>query len=316
MTPRVVVTGATGFLGRHLLPILSARYGLENVRGVGSRDYDLTESVHVRRMFRDLKPAILVHLAAYSGGIGANREWPADFYHQNMLLTTLVFREAALHKVRKLIYTMGGCSYPVTARSPIDEGQMWDGLPQADSLGYSMAKKMGIVASVSYRRQYGLPTVVLVPGNMYGEYDNFRAHESHVIPAMVRRYYEARQRGAREVMMWGTGTAVRDFVYAGDVAAVVPYFIEHYDSEEPVNVSTGTRTSIRELSELLRGIVGFEGDIVWDSSKPEGQLVKIFDPSRLRSLGLSCPMDLAEGLRRTVGWLEKNYAGGTDGIRL
>src|SRR5262249_8781311 len=160
---------------------------------------------------------------------------------------------------------MGGCSYPAAAKSPIDEGQMWDGYPQPESAGYSTAKKMGIVASRCYRAQYGLNSVVIVPGNMYGEYDNFRTEESHGIPAIVRRYFETSRRGAERVVMWGTGTPVRDFVYAGDVARVIPWFLEHYDSSEPVNVSSGTTTSIRELAETVKELVGYRGEIVWDT---------------------------------------------------
>lgn len=313
---RVVVTGATGFLGRHLMPVLRERYGGDRVVGVSSRDYDLMDSTEVKRLFHEQRPEALIHLAAYSGGIGINRARPADFYYRNTLLTALVFEAAAAFKVRKMIYPMGGCSYPATARSPIDEGQMWDGYPQEESAGYSMAKKMGIVASRSYRIQYGLDSVVVIPGNMYGEYDNFRENESHVVPAMVRRYYEAMRSGAPEVVMWGTGTPVRDFVYAGDVAATFPYFIENYSSSDPVNISSGIRTTIRELAETIRDLVGYTGQIRWDTGKPDGQRAKIFDVARLKSLGLSCPTPLREGLSRTICWFARHYEDRSDGIRL
>jgi GDP-L-fucose synthase len=316
MPDRIVVTGATGFLGRHLLPILQQRYGAEHVVGLSRKDYDLMDPAEVQRMFQERRPEVVVHLAAYSAGIGANKAFPADFYYQNTLLTALMFEAAARHGVKKLVYPMGGCSYPATARSPIDEGQMWQGYPQLESAGYSSAKKMGIVASQSYRTQYGLNSVVVIPGNMYGEYDNFREKESHVIPAMVRRYYEAQQAGAAEIGMWGTGEPVRDFVYAGDVAACFPYFIEEYNSSEPVNISSGTTTSIRELAETIKEMVGFRGRIVWDTSKPNGQMVKIFDVTRLKGLGQSCATPLREGLRRTIAWLSQHYPGRTDGIRL
>src|SRR5688572_26822047 len=225
---KIVVTGATGFLGRHLVPVLAARYGAERVVALGSRDCDLLRPEEARRMLQAERPEVLVHLAAYSGGIGANRKFPADFYYRNTLLAATVFQAAAEAGVKKLIYTMGGCSYPAAARSPIDEGQMWDGYAQEESAGYSMAKKMGIVASRSYRSQYGLNSVVLIPGNLYGEFDNFREGESHVVPAMIRRYHEAKLAAAPEVLQWGTGRPERDFVYAGDVAAVIPWFIDHY----------------------------------------------------------------------------------------
>jgi GDP-L-fucose synthase len=313
---RIIITGSTGFLGRHLVPLLKQKYGEEAAIGLSSRDYDLMDPIQVRRMFEELKPEILIHLAAYSGGIGANRAFPADFYYRNTLLTALVFQGAAVHKVKKLIYMMGGCSYPSTAISPIDEGQMWNGFPQPESAGYSVAKKMGIIASQGYRQQYGLNSVVLIPGNMYGEYDNFRENESHVVPALVRRFYEAKQSGASEVVMWGTGEPVRDFVYAGDVAAGILYFVEHYDTSEPVNISSGTSTSIRELAGIIRDMVRFKGQLVWDTSKPNGQMVKIFDVRRLNSLGLACTTSLRDGMKRTIAWLEAYYATRGDGIRL
>lgn len=313
---RIVVTGATGFLGRHLVPILQQRYGAEQVRGLSSRDYDLMDPVQVGRMFSAERPDVLIHLAAYSGGIGANRAKPADFYYRNTLLTALVFQAAAQHGLRKLIYTMGGCSYPAKARSPINEEQMWEGFPQPESAGYSCAKKMGILASQAYRAQYGLNSVVLIPGNMYGEYDNFRKDESHVVPAMVRRYFEARLATAPQVVMWGSGAPQRDFVYAADVARSIPYFVENYDSSEPVNISSGTSTTIRELAETIRDVTQYQGEIVWDSEKPDGQMVKIFDVARMRGLGLGCNTPLSVGLDCTADWFERNYAASGDGLRL
>jgi len=313
---RIVVTGASGFLGRHLLPSLESTFGIGRVVGLSSRDYDLMDPVHVRRMFDERRPDVVVHLAAYSGGIRANRALPADFYYRNTLLTALVFEEAARRKVKKLIYTMGGCSYPATATSPIDESQMWNGYPQPESAGYSAAKKMGIVASTSYRKQYGLNSVVLIPGNMYGEYDNFRNDESHVVPAMIRRYYEARLQNQDAVVMWGSGAPQRDFVYAADVASAIAYFIEHYDSSEPVNLSSGTTTTIRKLAETIKELTGYRGDIVWDKTQPDGQMIKIFDVTRMKGLGLACDTSLHEGLRRTIDWLGRNYKEQCDGIRL
>jgi len=313
---RVVVTGATGFLGHHLMPILLKHYGKGCVTGLSSRDYDLTDPIQVKRMFQELKPEILVHLAAYVGGIGANRKYPADFFHRNILLMSLVFHEAARFGVKKLIFPMGGCSYPAKAVSPIDERQMWNGYPQQESAGYSMAKKMGIVASNAYRQQYSLNSVVIIPGNMYGEYDNYRNDESHVIPAMIRRLFEAKRTGKKSVVMWGTGKPVRDFVYAGDVAATIPFFIDKYDSSEPVNISSGTTISTRELAETIVELLGYQGKIDWDNTKPDGQMVKIFEVSKMKSLGLSCPTLLCDGLKRTIAWFEKHYDEHTDGIRL
>lgn len=316
MNKKIVVTGSTGFLGRHLMPVLTTIYGENHVVGLCSKDYDLLRHEQVEQMFDTLKPEVLIHLAAYSGGIGANRAYPADFFYKNNLFVTLMFDAAAKHGVKKMLYPMGGCSYPAKATSPISEDQMWNGYPQQESAGYSVAKKMGILASHSYRQQYGLNSVVLIPGNMYGEYDNFRSNESHVVPAMIRRYLETKLRGEKEIMMWGDGSPVRDFVYAEDVAKTIPWFIENYDSSEPVNVSSGTETSIRELAETIKSKMGWDGEIKWDVSKPNGQLVKIFDVARLNGLGLSCNTTLADGLDKTIQWLERNYSSQSDGIRL
>lgn len=316
MSSRIVVTGSSGFLGRHLVPILVEKYGASNVRALTSRDYDLMDPAQARSMIAEHKPGVLVHLAAYSGGIGANRKSPADFYYRNTMLTATVFEAAARGGVTKLLYPMGGCSYPATATSPIDESQMWNGYPQPESAGYSSAKKMGIVAAESYRTQHGLNAIVLIPGNMYGEFDNFREAESHVVPAMIRRYYEARLKNLSEVVMWGTGEPVRDFVYARDVAALFPYFIENDAPQQPINLSSGTTTSIRELAEQIKIATGYAGRITWDTTKPNGQMVKIFDVKRLNALGLSCATALSVGLRKTVDWFAGNYEGATDGLRL
>ncbi|WWR16031.1 NAD-dependent epimerase/dehydratase family protein [Lachnospiraceae bacterium JLR.KK008] len=313
---KIVVTGSTGFLGSHLMPILHDTYGKENVKGLSSRDYDLMDFSQARQMFEDLQPEVLIHLAAYSGGIGANRKYPGDFYFINTILTANCFELAARYGVKKMIYPMGGCSYPSTASSPIGEEQMWQGYPQRESAGYSSAKKMGIVASHSYRTQYGLNSVVLIPGNMYGPFDNFRNEESHVVPGMLRRYFEAKRDKIPKVTMWGTGAPVRDFVYAGDVAALIPWFIENFNETGPVNLSSGTTTSMKELAEIIREMTGYEGEIEWDTDKPDGQMIKIFDVAKLKSLGLSCPTPLKEGLRLTAQWLEKNYDTKGDRIRL
>jgi len=316
MTEKILLTGATGFLGRHARPVLEERYGAENVVAVSSGDYDLMDPQAVRAMFEKVCPGVVVHLAAYSGGIGANRAYPADFYFHNTILTAFTFEEAARRNVKKLIYTMGGCSYPAKAVSPIDEDQLFSGYPQAESAGYSTAKMMGVVAARSYKQQYGLNATVLIPGNLYGEFDNFRNNESHVVPAMIRRYLEAKRDGRPFVEMWGSGAPTRDFTYAGDVAKCIPFFIDAFDEVGPVNLCTATSTSIKALAETIARFVRFEGEIRWDSSKPDGQMVKIFSNARMRALGLTCATPLEEGLKRTIAWLEKNYDRRGDGLRL
>lgn len=313
---KILVTGATGFLGRHLMPRLAEAYDGREVVGVGANAGDLTRYDDTEALLRREKPEVVVHLAAYSGGIGANRSWPADFYWRNIMFVSNMYEAAAKNGVRKIVYTMGGCSYPAKASSPIGEDQMWEGYPQPDSAAYSSAKKMGVVAAEAYRTQYGLQSVVLVPGNMYGEFDNFRNGESHVIPAMVRRFYEARRDGAKEVVCWGSGRAQRDFVYAGDVAAMIPRFIDSDAETGPVNLSRGDVTTIRDLAEKVRDAVGLEAELVWDTTKPEGQLIKIFSVERMKALGLSAPTSLEDGLAATARWLEAHYDSAGDGLRL
>ena len=311
----VLVTGASGFLGRHLMPILRRSYG-SGVTGVSRKDYDLTDPQAVRQMLEIHHPDVVIHLAAYVGGIGANRSRPADFFFRNTILTTLMFDAASRFGVKKLVYPMGGCSYPAKAVSPIDETQMWNGYPQQESAAYSVAKKTGLVASDAYRRQHGLHSVVIIPGNLYGEYDNFDLQESHVIPGMIRRFFEAKLNRQEKITLWGSGTPVRDFVYAEDVARTIPFFIDQYDSPEPVNLSSGVATPIKELAETVADLVGFPGKLEWDTSKPDGQMVKVFDTSRMKSLGLSCPTSLGDGLKKTIAWFEANYQTQGDGIRL
>jgi GDP-L-fucose synthase len=313
---KVLLTGATGFLGRHSYDALGKAYGPENIVGVSSKDYNLMEYAQAERVLKEVRPDVVVHLAAYSGGIGANRAYPADFYFQNTIMTANMFEASARIGVKKLIYTMGGCSYPAKAVSPISEDQLWNGYPQDESAGYSTAKMMGTVASRSYRTQYGLNSIVLIPGNLYGEFDNFSTLDSHVVPAMIRRYYEAQEAGHSEVVMWGSGKPQRDFVYAADVAKLIPWFIDNYDSSDPVNISAGKTTEIRELAETIARHVGFTGEIKWDSEKPDGQMIKIFSTERLKSLGQSCDTPLDDGLNRTIAWFAKNYANRSDGLRL
>lgn len=308
---RIMVTGATGFLGHHILPRLREAFPAAEVTGLGRRDGDLLEPGTAARLLRELRPDGVVHLAARSGGIVDNRKRPADYFYENLVINTHLLHEAWRAGVTKLLTLMGGCSYPARAVSPIDEKQMWDGFPQPESAGYSVAKKMLLVQSWAYRSQHGFNSVVLVPGNVYGEWDNFNLEQSHVIPALLRKYLEATEAGRPTVTAFGTGRPTRDFVYAGDVAAVIPWFFRHYHASAPVNISTGTRISIRELAETVQRVTGYPGRIVWDASQPDGQQDKIFDVRRLNQLGLRCATPLEEGLRRTLDWFVQARREGT-----
>lgn len=306
---RIVVTGASGFLGHHVLEAFGKVAGHEIVP-LSRREYDLTREEAVGSMFADLGPDYVVHLAGLSGGIQSNRTRPADYFHENILLLTHMFHHAAKNGVRRLLVPMGGCSYPAAAASPIREEEMWNGYPQGESAGYSIAKKMSLVLSEVHRKQDGLDSVVVIPGNLYGEHDNYRLADSHVIPAMIRKIHAAKTGGEGKPTFWGTGAALRDFVYAGDVAALFPYFLFEYRGDVPVNLSSGTSISIRDLAGKIASIIGYGGGIAWDASYPDGQMVKIFSVERLRNLGKACPTPIDEGLQRTVAWYEENYPAG------
>ncbi len=307
---RILVTGARGFLGHHIVSALR-KAGYTQIIEVGRKEYDLLEPGAAEQMIEDTTPDAVIHLAARVGGIIANRNYPADFYYDNITINTQTFQAAYKAKVKKLLTFMGACSYPATARTPIGEQQMWDGIPAFESAPYSLAKRMLLVQSEAYRRQHGFHSIVLIPGNVYGEQDNFNRDDAHVIPAMILRFIEARDNREPAVTCYGSGRPTRDFVYAGDVAGVVPWFLEHYDSSEPVNISTGTRTRIRELAEQTARTVGYRGEIRWDTRMPDGHMDKILDVSRLKELGLSCNTPLEEGLRKTVTWYEQARTEGT-----
>ena len=307
---KILITGATGFLGSHVVPVLKKKYDAE-VIPVSGKDYDLRQQAEVKKLFETVSPTVVVHLAARVGGILSNKKYPVEFYYDNILINTHVVHEAYLAGVKKLVMTFGGCSYPANAKSPIDESQLWNGFPQKESAAYSGAKKMEYIQSVAYREEFGFNSISLIPGNLYGEYDNYSMEHSHVIPALIRKFYEAKRDGKSSVPLFGSGKPQRDFVYAGDVAALFPFFIDSYDSSEPINISSGTTTPIADLAEMIKKYVGYRGSIVWDSSKPDGQMVKIFDVKRLNALGLNCLTTLEDGVRRTVEWFCREYDRGT-----
>jgi len=278
---KILVTGATGFVGRNLIRELRNR-GLDLLTPT-RKDYDLMVQGEVRRMFRELKPEVVFHLAGMVGGILANKESPAEFFYNNILLNTMVIHEAYLSGVEKLITLIGGCSYPAGAPSPISEDQLFNGYPQPESAPYSLAKAMSVVQAQAYRKQYGFNAIVLVPGNLYGPHDNFDLESSHVIPALIRKFHEARKKGLKKVAVWGSGKPVRDFIYVEDACKVIVRAAEIYNEPDIINVSSGKGISIAELVDLVAEVVGFDGEIVWDRSKPDGQMIKIFDVKRMKA---------------------------------
>jgi GDP-L-fucose synthase len=303
----LVVTGATGFVGRNFLELLRAR-GHDFV-ALGHGDYDLLEQERVRALFREKRPHTVFHFAGYVGGILANRDFPAEFCYRNLMMGAMVLHEAWQAGVKKFVTVMGGCSYPGKAPSPIAETALWTGYPQPESAPYSLAKAMSSELAKSYRRQYGFDAIVLVPGNLYGPWDNFDLSASHVIPALIRKYIEAGERGADEIVAWGTGAPRRDFVYVADVCAAILVAAEKYSGPDIINLSSGRRVTIKELVSLIAELTAFKGRVVWDATKPDGQMDKGFDVTRMHEwLGVDCPTTLRDGLIKTIAWFRENRA--------
>jgi GDP-L-fucose synthase len=303
---RVLVTGASGFVGRHITPLL-LETGCELIAPTRN-EYDLLKQQDVHRLLTDTQPEIVFHLAGLIGGIMANKNRPADFCYQNLLMGTTVMHEAWQAGAKKFVTLIGGCSYPATAPSPILETALWNGYPQAESAPYSLAKSMSVLQARAYRQQYGFDAIVLVPGNLYGPYDNFDLMNSHVIPALIRRFQEAILSGQQEIVAWGTGNPIRDFIYVRDACEAILLATEKYSGEEIINISSGVQTTIKELVEAIARLMEFSGVIRWDESKPDGQMYKGFDITRMREwLGYNCPTSLQEGLQKTIAWFATNH---------
>ncbi|MBI4466598.1 MAG: GDP-L-fucose synthase, partial [Acidobacteria bacterium] len=303
---RVLVTGGAGFVGTNVVAALRAAGGVD-ITIVRSHDYDLTRETEVVRLLQDTRPEVVFHLAGYVGGILANKERPADFFYRNLMMGTLLIHYASRMKVERVVAAGAGCGYPENASTPLREESFWDGYPQKESAPYALAKRMLIVQAEAYHRQYGFVTVVGVPGNVYGPYDNFDLYQAHVIPALVRKFVEAVEDNRPEVVVWGSGRPTRDFVYVEDVARGLLLAAERYSEPAMINLSSGLDTPVRQVVDTLTEITGFTGRVVWDTSKPDGQLRRVFDISRARrELGYESAVNLREGLRRTVEWFRKH----------
>jgi len=302
---RVVVTGGAGFLASYLVPQL-AEAGAE-VAAVDIGDYDLTKAEEADRMYRERKPQALVHLAAAVGGIGANRENPGRFFYANMAMGLNIIEGARAHGLERLLVAGTTCGYPKFTPTPFKEEDFFNGYPEETNAPYGIAKRALLVMVQGYRAQYGLHGIYLIPANLYGPRDNFDEASSHVIPALIRKFVEAREAGTEPVTVWGTGAASREFLYAEDCARGMRLALEEYDDPEPVNLATGEEITIRDLVELIRTEVGYKGRIEWDESKPDGQPRRRLDTSRARErFGFEAQVGLAEGLRRTVSWFEEH----------
>lgn len=299
---RVMITGGRGFLGRHVRDRLQFSKP-KQVFIVDHREYDLTIQTQVARLFKEHPADLVIHLAGLVGGIGANEAYPADFFYRNLMMGTMVLHYAWQSGAKKVVAAGAGCGYPEHAPLPLRETDFWEGFPQAESAPYSLAKRMLHVQAIAYWRQHHFPIVIGIPGNIYGPFDNYDLEMAHVVPALVRRFIEAADSGTPEVVVWGSGNASRDFIYASDAAEGLIRAAERIDGPEIVNLSGGVAISVREIVDNLRAITGYRGAVRWDSSRPDGQAARCFDVSKAKKLlDWQATTRIGEGLKRTVGW--------------
>ena len=299
---RVLVTGGNGFLGRRVVSELA---GFEPAEIFAPRraQYDLRERSATEACLRDISPSMIIHLAAVVGGIGANRENPGLFFYENAIMGIELMEQARRQGVGKFVQIGTVCSYPKFAEAPFHEDAIWEGYPEETNAPYGLAKKMLLVQAQAYRQQYGFNAIYLIPVNLYGPEDNFDLETGHVIPALIRKFVEARDRGEPTVPAWGTGNVSREFLYVDDAARGIAMAADTYDGEEPANLGTGRETTIRDLTETIAELCGYEGEVVWDASKPDGQPRRMLDTSRAKALfGFEAQVGLEEGLRRTIDW--------------
>lgn len=303
---RVCVTGGSGFLGSFVVEKLKAR-GAKDIFVPRSRDYDLVKMENVKQLLEDAQPDIILHLAALAGGIGANRDRPADFFYQNLMMGVPLMHEAYVHEIEKFVALGTICSYPKFAPIPFKEEDLWTGYPEETNAPYGLAKAMLLVQAQTYREQYGFNAIYLLPVNLYGPRDNFDLQTSHVIPALIRKFIEAQRRGDEKVVLWGDGSPTREFLYVEDAAEGILLAAETYADSEPVNLGSGMEISIKDLAETIGRLTGYEGEFVWDTEKPNGQPRRLLDVTRAKEeFGFEAKMGFEEGLKRTIEWFKEH----------
>ena len=303
---RVCVTGGDGFLGSFVQKTLK-EHGATEIFIPTIDKYDLTDINDVRRMLKDSQPDLIIHLAALAGGIGANRARPAEFFYKNLMMGVPLLHEAWEQGVSKFVAIGTICAYPKFTPVPFKEENLWEGYPEETNAPYGLAKKMLLVQSQAYREQYDFNSIFLLPVNLYGPRDNFNLETSHVIPALIRKMIDAEDLGEEKVVLWGDGSPTREFFYAGDAARGIVLAAERYNSSEPVNLGAGMEISIKDLALLIAKLTGFSGEIVWDTSKPNGQPRRALDTSLAKEyFNFEAEMPFEEGLEETIQWFKEN----------
>lgn len=299
---KITVTGGKGFLGLHVLKKLK-EYGCAHFDAISSSEYNLIHLDDIRRMYEDKKPDIVIHLAARVGGIGYNKENPASLFYTNLIMDTQLIHEGYLRNIEKFVAIGTICAYPKFAPVPFREDDIWNGYPEETNAPYGLAKKMMLVQSQAYRQQYGFNSIFLLPVNLYGPGDNFDPKSSHVIPALIKKCIDANLNNEKEIVVWGTGVATREFLYVEDAAEAILLATAAYNKSEPVNIGAGFEISIRDLVHLIAELTQFKGKITWDETKPDGQPRRMLDTMRaLQEFGFRAKTNLRDGLKNTIDW--------------
>jgi GDP-L-fucose synthase len=306
---RIVVTGGAGFLGRHVVGRLE-QLGCRQVFVPRRSQYDLTQQAAIDRLLADYRPDIVIHLAAVVGGIGANRSNPASFLYQNLIMGALLIETCRKSSVEKFVQVGTICSYPKFTPVPFKESDLWNGYPEETNAPYGLAKKLLIVQLQASRQQYGFNGINLLPVNLFGPHDNFDLETSHVIPALIRKFIEAKRRGDESVEVWGTGTPTREFIYVEDAAEAICLATERLETSDPVNIGSGFEISIRDLVQMIKDAIGYRGEIRFDASKPDGQPRRCLDTRQAKTLfGFEAKTSLTAGLQKTIDWYVASVGG-------
>jgi len=304
-TKNILVTGGSGFLGSFVVKKLKER-GCKNIFIPRSKDYDLVQMSAVKKLYKDAKPDIVIHLAAKVGGIGANRANPGKFFYDNLMMGVQMMEIGRQVGIEKFIALGTICSYPKFSPVPFKEENLWDGYPEETNAPYGLAKKMLLVQSQAYRQQYGFNSIFLMPVNLYGPKDNFNPDSSHVIPALIKKCIDAVRNNEKEIIIWGTGKATREFLYAGDCAEGIILATEEYNKPNPINLGAGFEISIKDLTNLIVKFTSFKGKIIWDKSKPDGQPRRMLDTKKaFREFGFKAKTLFRKGLAETIRWYRK-----------